>query len=277
MFSARSARALSIPYLFFAGLSEKAFRLRMQKIRLYGEADYQLLAQHDLPFVLRAERPGRNAAVLRGAHAGYPAIVSQLSRPRRQSPGHAPQSVPGRSRAHPEHVPAAREMPDLSPLPAGDVPHGAGERRLLAVSQSLEGRGGLLAGLCQDSQTQPLADNITAALKTVRAQPQRRIRPLGRHLAWVRGADVAGRPLRSDTPLEPKRSGEVRLLSVPVPGSEGFAAGAVAGFGIGDRFHGPRQPACTPPWPACTGRSSNLNRVRARRPLRRSRIPAVGR
>ena len=51
------------------------------------------------------------------------------------------------------NLPAAREMPDLSPLPKGDVPYSAHERRLMAVAQSLEGRGGLLAGLCQDPQT----------------------------------------------------------------------------------------------------------------------------
>ena len=57
-------RALSIPYLFFAGLSEKAFPPPEREDRMYGETEYQQLAKYDLPFVLRAEQPGRDVAVL---------------------------------------------------------------------------------------------------------------------------------------------------------------------------------------------------------------------
>jgi len=53
--SATSARALSIPYLFFAGLSERSFPSPARADRLYSEGEYEQLAEAGLPLVLRAE------------------------------------------------------------------------------------------------------------------------------------------------------------------------------------------------------------------------------
>ena len=54
--SASSIRSLRIPYLFLAGLSEKAFPPPDREDRLYSEAEYSRLIEAGLPFVARTER-----------------------------------------------------------------------------------------------------------------------------------------------------------------------------------------------------------------------------
>ena len=54
--SAESVRSLRIPYLFLAGLSEKAFPAPDREDRLYSEADYVRLIDAGLPLVARTER-----------------------------------------------------------------------------------------------------------------------------------------------------------------------------------------------------------------------------
>jgi ATP-dependent helicase/DNAse subunit B len=54
--SAASARALSVPYLFIAGMSEKSFPPPERENRAYSEAEYRRLAAAGLPLVLREER-----------------------------------------------------------------------------------------------------------------------------------------------------------------------------------------------------------------------------
>jgi superfamily I DNA/RNA helicase len=54
--SASSVRSLHIPYLFLAGLSEKAFPQPDREDRLYGESEYLRLIEHGLPLVTRSDR-----------------------------------------------------------------------------------------------------------------------------------------------------------------------------------------------------------------------------
>ncbi|HYW79564.1 MAG TPA: UvrD-helicase domain-containing protein, partial [Thermoguttaceae bacterium] len=54
--SAASVRAIAVPYLFLAGLSEKAFPPPDREDRLYGEAESQRLIAEGLPLVARTER-----------------------------------------------------------------------------------------------------------------------------------------------------------------------------------------------------------------------------
>ena len=51
-----SVRAMRIPYLFVAGLSEKAFPPPEREDRLYSEAEYVRLIEQGLPLVARRER-----------------------------------------------------------------------------------------------------------------------------------------------------------------------------------------------------------------------------
>ncbi len=53
--TAKSVRSLRIPYLFVAGLAEKAFPLKQSESRLYGDADRDRLIEHGLPLVGRVE------------------------------------------------------------------------------------------------------------------------------------------------------------------------------------------------------------------------------
>jgi ATP-dependent helicase/DNAse subunit B len=154
--------------LFFAGLSEKAFPPPEREDRMYGEADYQLLARFDLPFVLRAERSQEEMLLF------YEVLTRATRRLYLSYPGlddKAQELLPSPYLAEVERIlnnTAKSEMPDLSPLPPGEVPYGPREWRLMAVAQSLAGQPALLAGLCQDQQTQLLASNLTASLQTVR-------------------------------------------------------------------------------------------------------------
>ena len=54
--SAASVRSLHIPYLFLAGLSERAFPPPERQDRLYSESEYARLIDAGLPFVARTER-----------------------------------------------------------------------------------------------------------------------------------------------------------------------------------------------------------------------------
>ncbi len=56
---AASVRSLKVPFLFLAGLSEKAFPPPDREDRLYSEVEYLELIEKGLPFVARTERSAR--------------------------------------------------------------------------------------------------------------------------------------------------------------------------------------------------------------------------
>jgi ATP-dependent helicase/nuclease subunit B len=165
--AAASARALSIPYLFFAGLSEKSFPPPEREDRLYSEAESQRLHAHGLPLVLRAERSQEEMLLFyeiltratRRLYLSFPGL-DEKAQPLLPSPYLAEVD-----RTFSSGVPR-REFTDLSPLPKDDEVLSHGDQRVVAVHQALAGQCSLLAGMVQGSATHSVAANIQAGLNT---------------------------------------------------------------------------------------------------------------
>ncbi|MGE0606641.1 MAG: PD-(D/E)XK nuclease family protein [Pirellulales bacterium] len=168
--TAGSARTLDIPYLFFAGLSEKSFPPAARDDGLYSEAETRRLTQQGgLPLVLRAERNQEEmllfyevlSRVSRRLFLSYPALDSK-----------AQALLPSPYLQEIERVCGSGKIPveraaDLSPLPPPGDPLCAADFRLLAVSRGMVGDDGLLAAHqlaapAASSQTAPAA--LTAGL-----------------------------------------------------------------------------------------------------------------
>jgi ATP-dependent helicase/DNAse subunit B len=147
--SAPSVRSLRIPYLFLAGLSERAFPPPDREDRLYGEAEYGRLIEAGLPLVARAERTCEEMLLFYEAvtrvekrlYLSYPAL-DESAQPLLPSPFlreveevFAPGSISRVERA------------DLSPIPADDEPVSDGEFRVKAMDRALKGNVAMLAGL----------------------------------------------------------------------------------------------------------------------------------
>jgi len=164
--SAPSVRALRIPYLFLAGLSEKAFPPADREDRLYGEAEYGRLIDQGLPLVSRSERNREEMLLFyeamtrasRRLFLSYPAL-DESAQPLSPSPylKEVEQACgPGRI--------ARTELTDLSPVPPGDQPLSATEFRVGAVAKALSGDASPLAGLIRLEPVAGLAENLLAGL-----------------------------------------------------------------------------------------------------------------
>jgi ATP-dependent helicase/nuclease subunit B len=147
--AAESVRSLRIPYLFLAGLSEKAFPPPDREDRLYSEADYLRLIDAGLPLVARGERTREEMllfyeAVTRATkrlYLSYPAM-DEAAQPLLPSP-----FLSEIEEAFGENViPHARQT-DLSPIPTDDEPLCESDFRIKAMATAINGNVALLAGL----------------------------------------------------------------------------------------------------------------------------------
>ena len=171
--SAASARALRIPYLFLAGLSEKAFPPPQREDRLYSEAEYQRLIDEGLPLVARTERNREEMLLFyetmtratRRLFLSYPALDAS-AQPLSASPylSEVEQACSGRI--------GRTESADLSPIPAGDEPLSAAEFRVKALATAMAGDEALLAGLVRHDRS--LAENVLAGLRLTSLRQDRR-------------------------------------------------------------------------------------------------------
>jgi ATP-dependent helicase/nuclease subunit B len=160
--SATSARALEIPYLFLAGLSEKAFPPASRDDDLYSEGEYQRLAEAGLPLVLRAER-GQEEMLL-----FYEVVTGATRRLYLSYPGLDDRGNPLLASPYLAEVERASGLkgiePDLSPVPQGDTPFSPSQQRVMAVAQAFEGSTEILAGLVQSPAMAEVAANVLAGL-----------------------------------------------------------------------------------------------------------------
>ncbi|MFH1918776.1 MAG: PD-(D/E)XK nuclease family protein [Planctomycetota bacterium] len=173
--SASSARALRIPYLFFAGLAERSFPPPDRQDRLYSEAEYRTLIDEGLPLVARSERNREEMLLFyevmtrasRQVSFSYPAL-DEAAQPLSASPYLDEVELacgPGR-------IPRT-EAPTLSPIPRHDEPLTAAEFRVKAVSTALEGNVSLLADLVHREPRPGVAESILAGLAMVEARQDR--------------------------------------------------------------------------------------------------------
>ena len=158
--SATSVRALKIPYLFVAGLSEKAFPPPDREDRLYSEAESQQLIDAGLPLVARAERNREEMllfyeVITRATcrlYLSYPCL-DESAQPLSPSPYLTEvEQACGAGRI------TRTEQADLSPIPLDDDPLSSAELRVKATATALAGNVALLAGLSHHNATtaQPL-------------------------------------------------------------------------------------------------------------------------
>ena len=162
--SAASARALRIPYLFLAGLSEKAFPPARRADSLYSEAEYEQLIAEGLPLPARTDRNREEMLLFyetisratRRLYLSYPAW-DESAEPLSASPYLAEVE-----RACGERI-GRTQSADLSPIPSGDEPLSAAEFRVKALSTALEGDVSLLAGLV--GHQAGVAENVLAGLQ----------------------------------------------------------------------------------------------------------------
>ena len=163
--SAATARSLGVPYLFFAGLSERSFPAPGRDDPLYGEAELRHLAEAGLPFVLRPERISEEMLLFyelvtrpsRRLWLSYPAL-DEKGQSLLPSPYLAEvERVCGPGRA------TRRPDPDLGPVPRGRPPLCALDFRLQAVDEALDGAIGPLADFLRHAPG-PLAGSVLAGL-----------------------------------------------------------------------------------------------------------------
>ena len=293
--SAASARALRIPYLFLAGLSEKAFPPPQRIDRLYSEAEYQRLIDEGLPLVARSERNHEEMLLFYEAMTratrrlvlSYPALDA-AAQPLAASPflEEMDEATGGRI---PRTVAA-----DLSPIPQGDEPLSLAEFRVKAVATALEGDVALLAGLL--GQQPQLAQGILAGIGLIDGRQDREhFGPAEGILGQPGGAIAACGPLSGRARLQRHRTRTLCLVPLSLLPRAGTADRAGRGNGRGGRLPrawatGTRGPGVVPPagqrraGPAGLARRTGSGRVRppigrvARRgPGRPAQRPAAGR
>ncbi len=164
--SAASVRSLRIPYLFLAGLSEKAFPPPDREDRLYGEADYLRLISAGLPLVARSERNREEMllfyeAVTRATkrlYLSFPA-VDESAQPLAPSP-----YLEEVDEAFGGQIPRT-QWADLSPVPRGDEPLCEEDFRVMAVAAALGGNAAPMSGAGgQGSEVRDVALGESVAL-----------------------------------------------------------------------------------------------------------------
>ena len=184
--SAQSVRALEAPYLFVAGMSEKAFPLTAGDDRIYSEAECRRLNQEaGLHFAERKQRAAEEMLLFyevvtrptRRLVLSYPAL-DEAAQPLLPSPYLIElQRCLGIKE---------RQEISLSPVPQDGEPCSAAERRVIAVSELLTGKpqplAELLSGDMRHDSTAAEdgnrhknreAENIVASLKSIAARSRR--------------------------------------------------------------------------------------------------------
>lgn len=170
--SAASVRTLQIPYLFLAGLSEKAFPMPDREDRLYSEAEYQQLIESGLPLIPRTERTREEMLLFyeavtratRRLYLSYPAL-DDAANPLSPSPYlHEVEQACGIGKIK------RTEATDLRPIPAADEPLSFAQYRVKAMAEALSGDVRLLAGAMRESNEETncrTSQNIRAGLNTI--------------------------------------------------------------------------------------------------------------
>ncbi len=167
--SAESARHVSAPIVFVAGLSERSFPPAEHESCLYGEAETRELLAAGLPLTPRAQRHWHEMLLFyqvvtraeRQLVLSYPAL-DEAAQPLSPSPYLSEVERVFSARPIP---PAAR--PSLSVVPASDVVYSPRELRVRATAGALEGDGSLLARLASHPQTAATARAIVAGLEVI--------------------------------------------------------------------------------------------------------------
>jgi len=173
--SAPAARALSIPYLFLAGLTERSFPVSAREDRLYSEREYHALRGAGLPLVLRAEHNQEEMLLFyelvtrarRRLTLSYPALDA------RGEPLLASPFLTELERAFGEVGVQRHAETGLSPVPREREPISLRDCRVRAVDDALAGQPDPLAALTRNQPTMASGSNILAGLRLTRERARR--------------------------------------------------------------------------------------------------------
>ncbi|MEX2141163.1 MAG: PD-(D/E)XK nuclease family protein [Pirellulales bacterium] len=170
--AAASARALDVPYLFVAGLSERVFPAAGRDDRLYTAAEHRQMNRAGLRFVERHERACEEMLLFyemimrarRRLWLSYSAL-DEAAQP--LSPSPYVTEVERLFRAGALH---RVEAPNLSPVPTETEPYCVRDFRVKAISMAIEGSARLAGRLLRHEHER---DSTTALLAALRATGER--------------------------------------------------------------------------------------------------------
>ncbi|MBX3411719.1 MAG: PD-(D/E)XK nuclease family protein [Pirellulales bacterium] len=173
--SAPAARALSIPYLFLAGLTERSFPAALREDRFYTEHEYQAFREAGLPLELRADQNQKEMLLFyelvtrarRRLTLSYPAL-DERGEPLLASP-----FLTELERAFGPLGVTRHAETGLSPVPRDHDPLSLREARLRAADLSLSGQPEALAAFAHAARTQTAGANIVAGLRLTRERSRR--------------------------------------------------------------------------------------------------------
>ena len=168
-----TARPLRAPYVFLAGLSEKAFPLPEPADRFYTEQEIQHLIEQNLPLARRQDRTCEEMLLF------YEAITRATRRLVLSYPGLDESAQPLAPSPYLDELEAVcgpgqiekKELFELRPIPAEPMPLAARDFRLRAMAEALQGQVDLLAGLVQAETAQGSALPVQAPSQPMRVPP----------------------------------------------------------------------------------------------------------
>mgnify|MGYP005833254807 CR=1 FL=1 len=165
--SAQSVRALSVPYLFVAGLTESSFPRGESAARLYSPAEYERLIEAGLPLPGRKDHHGEEMLLFYEVltRARRRLVLSYPSLDEKGEPLNPTPYLVELEEAF-DGAPIARsDAADLNPVPPEDEPLSPMDYRLKAVARALEGDVSLLAALVGGEPSPRLGDQMLSALR----------------------------------------------------------------------------------------------------------------
>ena len=241
--SAANARALRMPYVFLAGLSEKSFPSPEREDRLYGHAEAQRLVERGLPLVTRSQRSSEEMLLFyeaatratRRLWLTYPAMDESAQRA-------LAQPLFAGSRAG---VRGGANRADR----AERLESRAGRRRAALARRSFASgrrpwpwRGTSRSWPACLQRPLPAHDagrqaSVAGLLHVALRQDPRAVWP-GRGNAFQRGDCVLGGRFPRGANLQRHRVGAIRRLPLPLFPGESAPRRAAGGVGPGNRFPG---------------------------------------
>jgi ATP-dependent helicase/DNAse subunit B len=173
--AAASARALDIPYLFVAGLSEKAFPASSRDDRLYTAAEHHEMNRFGLRFVERHERACEEMLLFyevitrarRRLWLSYSAL-DEAAQPHSPSP-----YVTEVERLFRPGALHRTEAPNLSPVPTDADPLSVRDFRVKAIAMAIDGAPRLAARLTTHKRQHESTTALTAALRATGERSRR--------------------------------------------------------------------------------------------------------
>ena len=172
--SAENARHLSAPYVFMAGLSERAFPPAEREDCIFGEADTRRLVDAGLPMAPRALRQGHEMLLfyqvvnraIRRLVLSYPAL-DDSAQPLSPSP-----YLNDLERTFHPHLVPRLGPPNLSTVPATDDVRSVREFRVRAAAEALNGEPRLITELAACPTTAITAQSLFAGWDAIAARAQ---------------------------------------------------------------------------------------------------------